>query len=93
MQFLAYSCTNAYFGRDEGRLLSMPDPLLDAITRHTNARGGESLFTTVLAGLTLLRADRPKPPSYRVFKPALCIVVQGAKWTTFRNKRFDNRAG
>jgi AraC-like DNA-binding protein len=26
-------------------------------------------------------------------KPALCIVVQGAKWTTFGGKRLDYRAG
>nr|WP_268828284.1 AraC family transcriptional regulator [Lysobacter gummosus] len=35
----------------------------------------------------------PKPPSHMVIKPALCITLQGAKWTAFGDRRFDYRAG
>ncbi len=71
----------------------MPDPLLEAVTRYTNARGRQNLFTTAIPGFTILRADQPKPPAHRIFKPALCLVVQGAKWTAFGHQRFDYRAG
>ena len=69
------------------------DTLADVVGRYTRSRVGKSPFTTAIEGLTILRADRPGRPSHRLFKPALCVVVQGAKWTTFGNKRFDYRAG
>lgn len=71
----------------------MSDTLLEAVTRYTNASVGKSVYITGVDGFTILRSDHPKPPSHRIFRPALCIVVQGAKWTTFGNKRFDYRAG
>ena len=71
----------------------MTDTLAEIVGRYTRARVGKSPFTTAIEGLTILRADRPERPSHRLFKPALCVVVQGAKWTTFGHKRFDYRAG
>ncbi|WP_454732252.1 MULTISPECIES: AraC family transcriptional regulator N-terminal domain-containing protein [Cupriavidus] len=72
---------------------ALPNALLDAVTRYTDAQTGASPFATAIDGLTILRSNREKPPSLLIFKPALCIVVQGAKWTTFGDKRFDYRAG
>ena len=72
----------------------MPETLLQAVRRHVRTRRpGQDLFETVVPGLLLLRANHPRPPSHRLFKPALCVVVQGAKWTTFGRQRFDYRAG
>ena len=71
----------------------MSESLLEVVTRYTNDRSGRSVFATAIAGLAILRSDQPKPPSHRIFKPALCVVVQGAKCTTFGHKRFDYRAG
>ncbi len=71
----------------------MSDPFVDALTRYTNARVGRSPYATAIDGFTILRTDHPKPPSHCILKPALCLVVQGAKWTTFGNRRFDYRAG
>jgi len=58
-----------------------------------DAQAGESPFATAIEGLTILRLDHLKPPSHVIFKSALCIVVQGAKWSIFGGKRFDYRAG
>ena len=69
------------------------DTLADVVGRYTRSRVGKSPFTTAIEGLAILRADRPGRPSHRLFKPALCVVVQGSKWTTFGSKRFDYRAG
>ena len=71
----------------------MSETLLEAVTRYTQSRIGPGPFGTAIPGFAILRADHPKPPSHRIFKPALCVVVQGAKSTTFGNQRFEYRAG
>ena len=71
----------------------MQDNLVDTVTRYTEAQNKPSPFATAVPGLTLLRSDHPKRPGHLIFKPALCIVVQGAKWAIFGDKRVDYRAG
>jgi len=71
----------------------MPDTLTHLVKRYTDAQPGQGPFDTPVPGLTFLRSDHRKHPSHLVFKPALCVVVQGAKWTTFGGKRFDYKAG
>ncbi len=71
----------------------MRDILVEAVGRYTEAQTGSSPFVTAVPGLTLLRSDHEKRPNHLLYKPALCIVVQGAKWTTFGNRRFEYRAG
>ena len=71
----------------------MPETLLEAITRYTGAQGGLGPFETAVPGLVILRVDRPRRPSHRLFKPALCVVLQGAKWTTFGDQRLNYAAG
>ncbi len=71
----------------------MPNALLETVKRYIDAQAGESPFATAIEGLTILRSDHEKYPSHLIFKPALCVVVQGAKWTTFGDRRFDYRAG
>jgi len=71
----------------------MSGALVEAVKRYSDAQAGESPFATAIEGLTILRLDHLKPPSHVIFKSALCIVVQGAKWSIFGGKRFDYRAG
>ncbi len=71
----------------------MSETLLEAVRRYTESRIGRSPFVTPIPGVIILRAEHPQPPSHRVFKPALCVVVQGAKRTTFGDRHFDYRAG
>lgn len=71
----------------------MGDGLLEAVRRYTEAQTGPGPFATAIQGVQILRSDREKQPRYLIFKPALCIVVQGAKWAIFGEKRFDYRAG
>ncbi|MBI1202724.1 MAG: helix-turn-helix domain-containing protein [Rhodopseudomonas sp.] len=71
----------------------MPDQLAEALLRYTDRRPGESLFMTAIDGLAIMRADHPKPPSHMIFKPAMCIVAQGAKWATFGDNRLEYTAG
>lgn len=71
----------------------MPANLTDLVKRYTDARPGSSPYDTPVPGLVFLRSDQRKRPSHLVFRPALCVVAQGAKWTTFGGKRFDYKAG
>jgi AraC-like DNA-binding protein len=47
----------------------------------------------VIEGLTILRSVHETRPSHLIFKPALCVVAQGAKWSMFGNRRIDYRPG
>jgi AraC-like DNA-binding protein len=67
--------------------------LVEAVRRYTDAQVGESPFAAAIEGLTILRSDHEKRPNHLIFKPALCITVQGAKWAIFGDQRFDYRAG
>ena len=71
----------------------MADHLVQSVLRYTGQQSGKSPFATAIEGLTVLRSDHPKPLSHMVIKPALCITLQGAKWTAFGDRRFDYRAG
>jgi AraC-like DNA-binding protein len=71
----------------------MLDALLEVVKRYTDEQSGSGPFATIIDGLTILRSDRETQPGRLIFKPALCIVVQGAKWAIFGNRRIDYRAG
>ncbi len=66
---------------------------IDVVRRYTDAHKGISPVATLIPGLQLLRSDHEKRPNYILFKPALCVVVQGAKWAIFGGQRMDYRAG
>ncbi|CDG83675.1 AraC family transcriptional regulator [Janthinobacterium agaricidamnosum] len=71
----------------------MPEALLHAVQRYTDKQTGDSPFATAIKGFTILRSDHEKPPSHLIFKPALCIVVQGAKWALFGDRHVDYGPG
>jgi AraC-like DNA-binding protein len=74
-------------------VVDVSDQLAEALLRYTNSRSGESPFATAIDGLAIMRSDHPKPPSHMLFRPAMCIVAQGAKWATFGGNRLEYRAG
>lgn len=71
----------------------MSDLLVEAVQRYMDIQEGHGPFATAIDGLAILRSNHEKQPNHLIFKPALCITVQGAKWTMFGNQRFDYRAG
>jgi AraC-like DNA-binding protein len=75
----------------EGRPTGVVRDLALDVARHTPAGG--SPFVTPVPGLTLLRSDRPKPLSHMILRPALCITLQGAKWTAFGERRYEYGSG
>jgi AraC-like DNA-binding protein len=71
----------------------MTKELLEAVTRYTTEHMGQRAYVTPFEGLTILRSVGERQPSHVLIRPALCIVVQGAKWTTFGSRRYVYRAG
>lgn len=53
--------------------------LQEAAARCTESQDGSGPFVTAVPGLTLLRSDHENRANLRICKPALRIVVQGAK--------------
>jgi AraC-like DNA-binding protein len=70
-------------------LMLLKEKLCDTMSRLP----GNSPYYTRADGLILLQARVERHPTAIVHNPALCIVVQGAKWTTFGNRRLDYRSG
>ncbi len=71
----------------------MLSSLVEVVRRFTDGQTGASPFVTAIDGLVIFRSDHEKPPAHVLFKPALCVVVQGAKWVMFGDQRCDYRAG
>jgi AraC-like DNA-binding protein len=73
-------------------ITSMP-LLADAVRDYVARQSGRSPFYTAADGLIVLRAERERNPTHLIHKPALCIVIQGAKWTTFGSRKLEYRTG
>jgi len=71
----------------------MFEDLIQAVARATQAHPGTSPYQTAVPGLALLRSSEEKRPAPVFFKPALCLVVQGAKTAQFGDQRLDYREG
>ncbi|QKJ86587.1 helix-turn-helix domain-containing protein [Paramixta manurensis] len=71
----------------------MLQTLVDTVRRYTERSAGENPYITAIEGLTILRSDHEKSPSHLIFKPSLCVVLQGAKSTRFGSRQFDYHAG
>jgi AraC-like DNA-binding protein len=72
--------------------MAMPQ-LADAVQRYMAKQDGSSPFYTAADGLIILRGEQQRHPTQLVHKPSLCIVVQGAKWTSFGSRKLEYRAG
>jgi AraC-like DNA-binding protein len=79
-------------GANSRRAKSLVD-LARSLQRYTDSCATTSPYPTAIEGVVILRSDEPKRPSYRLFRPALCITVQGAKWAAFGDRRIEYRAG
>ena len=64
-------------------------PLRDAITRLWQVHGRE----TPLDGLYLTAVSAPAGPIHAVYRPSLCVVVQGAKISMLGDRAFRYDAG
>lgn len=58
----------------------MSTALIEAVTRHLQPQGDrDGWFSTAVDGLHIMRLSELLPPSGTIYKPSLCITLQGAK--------------
>jgi AraC-like DNA-binding protein len=68
----------------------MSSALASALTLYIDAHGGgEGAFATPVDGLLLMRKTDSLLPSHALYKPCLCVVVQGAKRVAFGSEALD----
>ena len=77
----------------ENRRAKSVADLVWAMRRYTDSRAATNPYLTAIDGFVILRSDQPRLPTYRLFRPALCIAVQGTKWATFGDCRYEYKAG
>ncbi|WP_407925570.1 AraC family transcriptional regulator [Geminicoccus flavidas] len=58
----------------------MPPSLFGAIAAYIEAQGGgQGLFPTPIGGFNIVRSFKERMRMRQVYKPSICVVVQGAK--------------
>jgi AraC-like DNA-binding protein len=68
----------------------MSPTLIAALNRYLDSNGGDDgVLVTPIEGLFLMRSTCERLPHHVMYKPALCITVQGAKQVLFGDKLFD----
>ena len=68
----------------------MPSALAHAVTQYIDAHDGcDGIFATPIDGLILLRRVDRLLPRHAIYRPCLCVVVQGAKQVTFGSEVLD----
>ncbi|AJY46079.1 AraC family transcriptional regulator [Martelella endophytica] len=67
--------------------------LAERVDQLTRERSTNGLYSPPLGGMHLLRIEARHHASMTIHRPALCLVLQGAKWTMFGGRRLDYHAG
>jgi len=62
--------------------------LAQSLRQYTDGADGSDTFPTAIQGLSILRSDQANRPASCLFRPALYMTLQGAKWATFEEKRY-----
>ncbi|WP_149743993.1 AraC family transcriptional regulator [Rhizobium sp. NFACC06-2] len=71
----------------------MPSPLLTAVTAYIEEQGGgEGVFPTLIDGFNIVRSFHTMMPMPALYRPSLCVVLQGAKEIRLGESRLDYRA-
>jgi AraC-like DNA-binding protein len=68
----------------------MSPTLIAALNHYLDSNGGDDgALVTPIDGLFLMRSTCERLPYHVMYKPALCITLQGAKQVLFGDKLFD----
>ena len=70
-------------------IIGMTSPLLDAVRRHAQAHADTTgVAATPIPGLCAVRATAPGGLVHAVFRPLVCLVLQGGKAVTMGSQTF-----
>src|SRR3954467_7929149 len=66
------------------RRMMMSNEIKTVLNQYMDSHGGgDGLFTTALPGFYLMRASTLTMPKPAIYRPALCIIIDGAKQIMF----------
>lgn len=72
----------------------MDTELVSALSDYVSANGGtDALSLTPMDGVVVLCSTQARLPFRRMYKPSLCVVVQGAKRVEVADRALDYAAG
>jgi AraC-like DNA-binding protein len=72
----------------------MTETLLDAVSRYARAHAGPTgIARTPIPGLAIFRATEPSDIQHAIYRPLVCLMLQGAKHVTFGRQAFTFGAG
>lgn len=68
----------------------MSSPLLEAVQARIAAQGGgQGLFPTPIESINIVRSFQEMMPMRQIYRPSLCVVLQGAKQLMFGEDTLD----
>lgn len=68
----------------------VPAALLDSVFAHVDTLGGgEGLFPLPMSGVNVIRAMRHVPANPQMYRPSLCIVLEGLKQIEFGDQSLE----
>jgi AraC-like DNA-binding protein len=68
----------------------MNAPLLAAVTDYIESQGGgQGLFPTAIDGFNIVRSFQSMMPMRNIYRPSLCVVLEGAKELHFGDERLS----
>jgi AraC-like DNA-binding protein len=71
----------------------LSSPLLEAVTDYVESQGGgQGLFPTQIPSVNVVRSFQSMMPMRQVYRPSLCVVIQGAKEIHFGSDRLEYQA-
>ncbi|AIC30429.1 AraC family transcriptional regulator protein (plasmid) [Rhizobium etli bv. mimosae str. IE4771] len=71
---------------------SVNRPLLDAVTAYIEKQGGgQGLFPTAIEGFNIVRSFQSMMPMRNIYRPSLCVVLEGGKELHLGEQRLNYR--
>lgn len=68
----------------------VPSSLLGEVTAYIEAQGGgQGLFPTQIDSVNIIRSFQEMMPRRQIYRPSLCVVLQGAKQILFGEQTLD----
>lgn len=68
-------------------------PLLSAVTAYIEDQGGgQGLFPTAIEGFNIVRSFQSMMPMRNIYRPSLCVVLEGAKELQFGEEHLNYRS-
>ena len=68
-------------------------PLLSAVIAYIEDQGGgQGLFPTAIEGFNIVRSFQSMMPMRNIYRPSLCVVLEGAKELQFGDEHLNYRS-